>query len=80
MKSAQNNGRAQRSHAGRHPLVNEEKMESRKLVKPTFTTDCPEAVVRERADELTLRRKKKGCAPSLTPRMWETADWATARG
>ena len=37
----------------------EEKIrESLPLVKPTFTTDFPEAVVREGADELTLRRQE----------------------
>ena len=41
-------------------------------MKPKFTTDFLEAVVREGADELTLRRVS--CAPSLTPRMWETVD------
>ena len=30
-------------------------MESRKVMKPKFTTDFPDAVVREGADELTLR-------------------------
>ena len=33
----------------------EKNMESRKVVKPKFTTDSPEAVVWEGADELTLR-------------------------
>ena len=37
----------------------EKNMESRKVVKPKFTTDFPEAVVREGADELTLRAQKK---------------------
>ena len=33
-------------------------MESRKVVNPKFTTDFPEAVVREGADELTLRAEE----------------------
>ena len=36
----------------------EENMESRQVVKPKFTTDVPEAVVREGADELMLRREE----------------------
>ena len=48
------------------------------MVKLNFTSSFPEAVVREGADELTLRgrrgKKKKSCAPSSTPRTWETAD------
>ena len=39
------------------------------MVKPKCTADFLEVVVREGADELTLR-----CAASSTPRMWETAD------
>ena len=42
------------------------------MVKPKFTTDFLETVVREGADELTLRRVS--CAPLLTPRMLETVD------
>ena len=38
----------------------EKNMESRKVVKPKFMTDCPEAVVREGADELTLRAGEEG--------------------
>ena len=59
----------------------EKHMESRNVVKPKFTTDFPEAVVREGADRLTLRAEEG---------MWrtfiETTDvgdsrWeATARG
>ena len=30
------------------------------MVKPKFTTDFPEAVVREGADELTLRTEEDG--------------------
>ena len=33
-------------------------MESRPVVKPNFTTDVPQAVVREGADELTLRAEE----------------------
>ena len=39
------------------------------VVKPKCTADFLEVVVREGADELTLR-----CAASSTPRMWERAD------
>ena len=35
-------------------------MESRPVAKPKFTTDFPEAVVREGADELTLRPEEEG--------------------
>ena len=35
-------------------------MESKKVVKPKFTTDFPEAVTREGADELTLRAEEAG--------------------
>ena len=38
----------------------ENDMESRPMVKPKFTTDFPEAVVREGADELTLRAEEEG--------------------
>ena len=41
-------------------------MESGRVV-----TDFPEAVIREGACE---PKKKVCCAPSLTPRMWKTAD------
>ena len=34
--------------------------ESLPVVKPKFTTDLPEAMVREGADELTLRREETG--------------------
>ena len=41
-------------------------VESRKVVQPKFTTDCPEAVVREGADELTSDQMKKvHCALSF---------------
>ena len=50
-------------------------MESMKVVKPNFTTDFSEAVIREGADELTLRAEEEGVLHTLlTPRMWETAD------
>ena len=43
------------------------------LQQPKFTSDSPEAVVRERTAELTLRREEQACcASSSTPRMWET--------
>ena len=35
-------------------------MEVLPVVKPNFTADVPEAVVREGADELTLRREEEG--------------------
>ena len=35
-------------------------MKSRTVVKPKFTTDFPEAVVREGADQLRLRAEKEG--------------------
>ena len=41
----------------------ERNMESRPVVKPKFMTDFPDflqAVVREGADELTLRREEEG--------------------
>ena len=55
----------------------EKTQESLPVVKPKVTTDNPEVVVCEGADERTLRPKKKvRCTPSSTPRMWETADWS----
>ena len=50
----------------------EKDMKSTRVVKPKFTTDFPGAVVREGADELTLKRER--CALPSTPRMWETND------
>ena len=38
----------------------EKNMKSRTVVKPKFTTDFPEAVVREGADELILRAEQEG--------------------
>ena len=38
----------------------EKNMKPRTVVKPKFTTDFPEAVVREGADELTLRTEEEG--------------------
>ena len=35
-------------------------VESRKVLKPEFTTDSPEAMVREGPDELTLRADEEG--------------------
>ena len=48
----------------------------KKVVKPNFTTDFPEAFIREGADELILRAEGEGSVahPSLTPRMWVTVD------
>ena len=49
-------------------------IESKKVLKPMFSTDCeqiPEAVFREGAGE---QMKKVHCARSLTPRMWKTKD------
>ena len=36
----------------------EKNMESRPVVKPNFTTDLLEAVVRDRSEKLTLRREE----------------------
>ena len=36
------------------------KQKSKKVVKPEFTTDFPGAVIREGADELTLRAHEEG--------------------
>ena len=47
-------------------------MESIKVLKQRSTTDFPELVVPEGADELTLGMKKVQCALSSTPRKWET--------
>ena len=47
------------------------------VLKPKFTTDFPEAVVREGADELILRREGEEryfAALSSTPRKWLTVD------
>ena len=38
----------------------ETKKESHPFVKPKFTADFPQAVVREGADELTLRGEEEG--------------------
>ena len=38
----------------------EKNMESRQVVKPKFTKDSPDAMVREKADELTLRGDEEG--------------------
>ena len=35
-------------------------MVSKQVVKPKFTADSPDAVVREGADELTLRTEEEG--------------------
>ena len=35
----------------------EKNMESRKVVEPKFTTDCPEVVVREGADTASRRSR-----------------------
>ena len=45
----------------------EKNMESKEVVKPKFTTDFPDAVVREGADVLTLRADEEGAL-----RTWET--------
>ena len=47
-------------------------MESKKVLTPKFTTDFPEAVVREGEDDEQM--KKGHCEPSSTTRMWETKD------
>ena len=58
-------------------------MESHLMVKLKITADLPRAVVREGADELTLRREEegtqrtfggRGCTPSSMPPLWETVD------
>ena len=56
----------------------EKSMESRKVEKPKFMTDFPQA----EADELTLRAEEEGMLRTiLTPRMWEREDGgATGRG
>ena len=43
----------------------EKNMESNKVVKPKFTTDFPEAVAREGADEPTLREHEEGALRSF---------------
>ena len=43
----------------------EKNMESKEVVKPKFTTDFPEAVVREGADGLTLRADEEGALRTL---------------
>ena len=55
----------------------EKTQDSLPVLKPKFTADFPEAVVREGADELILRREgEEGyvAALSSTPRKWETVD------
>ena len=54
----------------------EKSLESLTLVKPTFTADFPESVLREGADQLTLRRCEEGMlsAPSSVPPTWGTID------
>ena len=49
----------------------EKTQESRPVEKPKFTTDFHDPLVREGADELTLRegKKKVCCAPASTQRM-----------
>ena len=50
---------------------------SRKVVKPSFTTDSPEAVLRDDAGEPTLRAHEEGkvfCAPLSTPLILEIKD------
>ena len=64
-KATQNNGRAQRVIMVDNPAAVkvgdvEKNMDSRKVVKPKFTTEFPEAVVREGAVELTLRADEEG--------------------
>ena len=58
-KSAQHNGLRKFIMFDNHEAVRvgglHKNMESRKVVNPKFTTDLSEAVVREGADELTLR-------------------------
>ena len=57
-------------------------VESRKVVKPKFTTDFPEYVVREGADELTVRADEDGALRTFidTPQCGEQKMGATARG
>ena len=43
----------------------ERDVKSKRVVKPKFTTDFPGAVVREGADELTLRACEEGAVRSL---------------
>ena len=38
----------------------EKNMESRPVVKPKFTTDFPDALVRQGVNELTLRAEEEG--------------------
>ena len=50
------------------------------MVKPKFTTDFPEAVVREGADELALRADEEGALRTWetkdgTHRLWMRTDW-----
>ena len=57
-------------------------MESRPVWRPKFTTDFPDAVVREGADELTLRKEEEGAVRSFidTTEVGNRGWWATARG
>ena len=60
----------------------DQNVESRKVVKPKFTTDFPEAVVREGADELTLRADEEGALRTfiVTTNVVNKKVGATARG
>ena len=51
-------------------------MESRKVVEPKFTTDFPEAVLQEGADELTLQSGEGSVFAHLHGQQME----ATGRG
>ena len=58
----------------------EKETTSKKVVKPRFTTHFLGAVIREGADERTLRAHEEDvfCAPSPTPRMWKHKSRAAA--
>ena len=62
-----------------HDAVNvgerDKNVESRKVVTPKFTTDLSEAVVRDGADELTLRADEEGALRTfIDPRRRKTKD------
>ena len=64
----------------------EKNMGSRKVVKHKFTTDIPEAVLREGADELTLRQDDtkdvgdSGWGPPLVDEDWHAICQAIFKG
>ena len=61
-------------HCGKKTGDLQKTLESIPVVKPQFTTNFREAVEREGADDVEKRMGKVCCAPSSTPRMWETTD------